>query len=401
MTFPSNWVWTTLENTCEIILGQSPPSDTYNTNGVGLPFYQGKTEFGDLYPTTVKWCSKHNKLAKASDILISVRAPVGPTNLCREESCIGRGLAAIRPRHGMPSKYFLYYLRSIENDWDSKATGTTFKAITGNILRRQAVPLAPLHEQERIVERIESLFTQLDAGKVGLKRAQVVLKRYKASVLKSAVDGTLLRKGNKPVSAGWANKKIGDLTDLVAGNAFKKEEYSDTGVRLLQIANVSFGKIIWEQKAFLPNNYLDKYSNLVLKPGDIIMALNRPLLGGELKIGIVQEHDLPAILYQRVGRFDFYDEDVKPYYYYYAQSVRFTDQLKNSLQGVDQPFINKSKLMEFIVSIPPLAEQGRIVTEVERRLSIVQELEQTIKANLKRAGRLRQAILKRAFEGKL
>src|SRR5882724_6054176 len=94
----SRWTSARLDEVCDVILGQSPSGDTYNTTRQGLPFYQGKTEFGDLYPTPRKWCSKPAKIAVRDDVLISVRAPVGPTNLCREKSCIGRGLAAIRAK---------------------------------------------------------------------------------------------------------------------------------------------------------------------------------------------------------------------------------------------------------------------------------------------------------------
>ena len=101
---PASWRSSRLEDVCEIILGQSPPGDTYNTVGNGLPFFQGKTEFGEYYPTPRKWCSTPTKIAEAEDVLISVRAPVGPTNLCPTRACIGRGLAAIRPRDGMESR---------------------------------------------------------------------------------------------------------------------------------------------------------------------------------------------------------------------------------------------------------------------------------------------------------
>ncbi len=161
---PDGWVWTTIGEACEVILGQSPPSSTYNADGIGLPFYQGKAEFGDTYPTPVKWCSEPKKIAEAGDILISVRAPVGPTNLCREKSCIGRGLSAIRPKAGMPNLYFFCFLRGIEQDWQSKATGTTFSAISGKILREQQVPLAPLPEQRRIVAEIETGCWRRGAG---------------------------------------------------------------------------------------------------------------------------------------------------------------------------------------------------------------------------------------------
>ena len=95
-----------------MIQGQSPPGSSYNTEGKGLPFFQGKAEFGELYPTAVKWCTEPSKIAQRDDILISVRAPVGPTNLCPEQACIGRGLAALRPRNGIPPRYILYALRN-------------------------------------------------------------------------------------------------------------------------------------------------------------------------------------------------------------------------------------------------------------------------------------------------
>ena len=80
----------------EIIMGQSPPGSTYNKDGIGLPFFQGKTNFGEKYPEPTTWCSEPKKIALKDDILISVRAPVGPTNWAKEECCIGRGISAIR-----------------------------------------------------------------------------------------------------------------------------------------------------------------------------------------------------------------------------------------------------------------------------------------------------------------
>ncbi len=127
---PPGWAWTTLGEACHVVMGQSPPGDTYNAIGVGLPFFQGKAEFGPLYPTAVKWCSEPTKIAEAGDILISVRAPVGPTNLCQEKSCIGRGLAAVRAHTDMPNRYFLYFLQTARNELADKATGTTFAGIT-------------------------------------------------------------------------------------------------------------------------------------------------------------------------------------------------------------------------------------------------------------------------------
>ena len=100
--------------------------------------------------------------------MISVRAPVGATNLALDKCCIGRGLSAIRPLLDLPSKYVFYYLRFIESDIDALGTGTTFKSISSSTLRALPFPLAPLSEQNRIVAEIEKQFSRLDEAVAGL-----------------------------------------------------------------------------------------------------------------------------------------------------------------------------------------------------------------------------------------
>jgi len=194
---PENWNVAKLEEISAVILGQSPSSISYNVNGEGLPFFQGKAEFGAIYPKTVKWCTEPKKISLENDILISVRAPVGPTNLSPEECCIGRGLAALRPNEGVAYKYLLYYLRCIESNIESLGTGTTFKAISGAVLKSLPVSVAPVNEQKLIVAEIEKQFSRLDEAVGNLKRVKANLKRYKASVLKSAVEGKLTEEWRK------------------------------------------------------------------------------------------------------------------------------------------------------------------------------------------------------------
>jgi type I restriction enzyme S subunit len=110
------WKNVRLADIANVDMGQSPPSKTYNYEKNGLPFFQGKSEFGKLYPTIVKYCSNPIKVAEKNDILISVRAPIGATNIAPEKCCIGRGLACIRAFGKIPHFYILWFLRAIERD---------------------------------------------------------------------------------------------------------------------------------------------------------------------------------------------------------------------------------------------------------------------------------------------
>lgn len=159
-----------------------------------MPFFQGKAEFGEIYPQVDKYCSKPVKIAEAGATLLSVRAPVGPTNLAKEKSCIGRGLAAIYPLGNIDPKFALFLFRSIEPNISDKGTGSTFKAITKAFVEELEFGLPPFNEQQRIVAKIEELFSELDKGIESLKTAREQLKVYRQAVLKHAFEGKLTAK---------------------------------------------------------------------------------------------------------------------------------------------------------------------------------------------------------------
>ncbi|BFU95802.1 MAG: hypothetical protein NTNFB02_25240 [Nitrospira sp.] len=169
------WPTNKLGEIVTIHMGQSPPGETYNAEGVGLPFFQGKAEFGEDHPVKVKWCSRPSRIADAGDILLSVRAPVGPTNFATERCCIGRGLAALRsdPRK-CHQRYVRYYLKRFEADIAARGVGSTFTAINRNDLERLELPVPPLPEQERIVrilddaDELRKLRAQADRRTAGL-----------------------------------------------------------------------------------------------------------------------------------------------------------------------------------------------------------------------------------------
>ena len=158
-----------LKDIANIIMGQSPRGETYNDQGEGVPFYQGKTEFSDLYiGEPVMWTTAPMRLAHADDVLMSVRAPVGSTNIAREDCCIGRGLAALQPIDGKSSSLFLIYaMRSIEEDIDRMGVGSTFKAINKDQVHKIPAPITSIDKQDRFVELAE----QSDKSKFALQEA--------------------------------------------------------------------------------------------------------------------------------------------------------------------------------------------------------------------------------------
>jgi len=188
---PAGWRWVRLGEVCEIIMGQSPPSKTYNTEGKGLPFFQGKADFGDLYPTPRIWCSDPKKIARAGDILISVRAPVGPTNVASEDCCIGRGLAALRSTKNAEPFWVLFYIRSIENALGVMGSGSTFNAITKKELEALLIPLPPLEEQRRIVAYLQEVQEKIKALKEAQAETEAELKRLEQAILEKAFRGEL------------------------------------------------------------------------------------------------------------------------------------------------------------------------------------------------------------------
>jgi type I restriction enzyme S subunit len=144
MELPVGWIRCALPNFTYLEMGQSPPSETYNHEKVGLPFFQGKAEFTSLYPAIDKYCSEPTKIARSGATLLSVRAPVGPTNLANIDCCIGRGLAGIHPLGGIEPKFILFLMRSIENEISDKGTGSTFTAINKTFLEQLVFALPPL-----------------------------------------------------------------------------------------------------------------------------------------------------------------------------------------------------------------------------------------------------------------
>ena len=185
---PTKWVWATVEALMYVEMGQSPPSEYYNKIGKGLPFYQGKADFGPKHPSPRYWCIRPTKLALPEDILISIRAPVGPTNIADEKCCIGRGLAALRPYIGVDTDFILLSLKAFESRIEAMGFGSTFVAINKKQLLYFLLPLPPLPEQRRIVAKVNELMEVCDRLEGGTKVEDEAREQLLGALLHNALE---------------------------------------------------------------------------------------------------------------------------------------------------------------------------------------------------------------------
>ena len=385
-----DWKYLRLGDVCEIIMGQSPPSSTYNTDGIGLPFFQGKAEFTELYPNVEKWCNAPNKIAEPNDILLSVRAPVGTTNIANQKCCIGRGLAAIRYEN---YKYVFYFLRSRQQELDSKGIGTTFRAISGETIRETLFPLPPKPTQQAIVSKIEELFSELDKGIENLKLAQQQLKTYRQSVLNTLVTGKncqTIESVIKKLDQGWSPK------------CENKASTDKTEWAVIKTSAVQYGYFHEFENKRLPKNLKPREQH-ELVAGDILITRAGP----RVRVGVccMVKHTRPKLINcDKVYRIKVNSKIIIPEYFeFMLNTPKYQDEIEKMKSGISDSGLNLTQkaFLQITIPVPTIEEQHNIVQAIESRLSVADKMEETISQSLQQAEALRQSILKKAFEGRL
>ena len=159
---PDSWEICQLKDIFDITMGQSPAGNTINGK-CGTEFHQGKINFTEKYLSeSSQYTTTPSKTAAPESLLLCVRAPVGVVNITKREICIGRGLCSLRPKYDIDCLYWLYILSTLKDYFEENATGSTFKAISGDIIRNACIPFPPLSEQKRILSKINVLFCLLD-----------------------------------------------------------------------------------------------------------------------------------------------------------------------------------------------------------------------------------------------
>lgn len=377
-----------LKECCTIIAGQSPESKYYNSNGDGLPFFQGKADFGELYPSIRVYCSQPTKIAEKDDILLSVRAPVGPTNLAPCKVCIGRGLTAIRPSEVLLTRYVLLFFRYFEAQLASKGTGTTFKAITQDVVKNLEIPIPPLPEQERIVARIEELFSQLDAGVETLKKTKAQLAVYRQAVLKEAF------------SYCAEKKPIREMSSIVtSGSRGWAKYYCDNGAKFIRIGNLTRNKIYIDlddiQHVQLPDKA--EGTRTKLAPNDVLVSITADLGS----IGLVPNGIGEAYVNQHIAMIRFNNQMQGEFYAWYLRSEYGQQDLLRNKRGGGKLGLGLDDIRDSRVPVVSNETAESILSIIESRLSVCDSIEQTVDTALQQAKAMRQSILKQVFEENL
>ena len=184
---PKGWRYSTIGESFILTMGQSPPGDTYNEAGDGLPFYQGRTDFGFRFPSQRVFCTAPTRLAEPGDTLVSVRAPVGDVNMALEKCCVGRGVAAVRHPNGCRSFAF-YATRGLRSRFDLfDSEGTVF----GSINKKDFQALPVIEPSGDVLVAFDEIAAPIDRRIVGNEEQIRTLATLRDTLLPRLISGQL------------------------------------------------------------------------------------------------------------------------------------------------------------------------------------------------------------------
>ena len=451
---PAGWVITTLGEVFQWGSGGTPKRSISDYYGGDVPW----AVIGDLNDGLVEntancitetgLLSSSARLIPAGSVLLGMYGSIGKLGIAGLDLSTNQAIAFTQTR-SMPNRFLFWYLRGCRGELITLGKGDTQRNISQEVITGFRFLLPPLPEQHRIVAEIETQFTRLDASVAALRRAQANLKRYRASVLKDACEGRLVpteaelarsegrdyepaavllerilaerrarwesqekRRGKyKEPSApdtsalpelpeGWASATVEQVSFRIQYGTSNKANSDPLGVPVLRMGNIQEGALDFSDLKYLPSQDTEVQKTL-LAPGNLLFnRTNSPELVG--KSAVYKEGHPTACFASYLIRVSFPQGCLPDYVCFFINSQHgraFIAQVRS--QQVGQANVNGTKLAAIPIPLPPLAEQQRIVAEIERRLSAIQQAEATVEASLARAERLRQSILKQAFSGKL
>ena len=453
---PEGWVESTIGCLCKLVGGGTPPTTIEEHWRGNIPWITSADIHGvkDIRPrrqineSAIK--ASATSLVPSGSIVVVTRVGLGKVALTEEPLCFSQdSQGLVFNTSYVNGPYFTYFLSESVQKFKYESRGTTINGVTKKQLRELPVLLPPVAEQRRIVAEIETQFTRLDASVAALRRAQANLKRYRASVLRDACGGRLVpteaklarsegreyepadvllerilaerrarweslekRRGKyKEPSASdtsafpqppegwvWATVEHLIVEPLANGRSVKT---AGEGFPVLRLTALQEGEIN-ETKHKIGKWTAQQAEPFLIEKGDFFVSRGN----GSIHLvgigGLVREVESAVAFPDTMIRFRLNEFVLKRYFSLMWNSYVVRAQVEASARTTAGIYkVNQQDLAAMTIPLPPLAEQRRIVAEVERRLSVVQQAEATVVASLARADRLRQSILKQAFSGKL
>ena len=430
---PENWRWVRIGNCLEVVMGSSPESSSINSKNEGIEFHQGKIFFGENYlASSGVYTSKPTKIVNEQFILLCVRAPVGKVNFLNRKICIGRGLSGVRGLGKINKDYLYYLLKTYESYFNKEATGTTFKAIGKDTILDTIIPLPPIEEQQRIVEKLNSILPLID--EYGKEEDELVAlsqnfpEDIKKSVLQSAMQGKLTRQQQTDSSVDDLLKKIAEEKARLIAEGKIKKDTTKAGASGRALAEITQEEIPFE----IPENWrwcrLGEIGNTItgstpsknhpeyfgnyidfLSPGDIQNSmitygnkglsekgykLARPTPAGTIiqvciggSIGKCAIVDREVTFNQQINSITPIKANVN-FIYAVLSSEYFHKKITRNATGTATPIINKSSWEKLPIPLPPIEEQQRIVEKLNQILPIIDSM--AVYGTKKKAGRPKQ-----------
>lgn len=282
----------------------------------------------------------------------------------------------------------------------SKAGSTTIPDLNhGDFYNTSFVFPKSLEEQQKIAQVLTTIDESIEIVNKELEKWEKIKKATMKKLFSEGIGHTEFQEtkiGRFPKS--WEIFKLKEFCEIESGNYFELSEFTKKGIKCLKIDNVGFGKITWENKTFLPLEYQNKFSDLSLKVDDVVLALNRPIINNNLKIAILNENDLPCILYQRVGRFIFKNKNLnKKFLLFFLTSDGFKIRLSQILVGTDQPYIRTPILINLEIPLPPIEEQQKIA----QILTAIDDTIEIKKKKKEKLERIKNKVMKLLLTGQV
>lgn len=403
---PKHWKVKKLGEVCIYTKGKKPTLlNSLKTKDCSIPYINIKAfEKGiyDEYTNGIK-C----KLCEDGDLLmVWDGARCGLIGKAKK-GAVGSTLMKILPIDELDEEYLYHFITSKFHTINTNPKGVGIPHVEPNLLWNFYIPIPPLSEQKAIVKKIEELFSELDKGVEDLKTVQNQLKIYRQSLLKWAFEGKLtndnVEDGNLP--KGWKRVSIQDIVSkekhaLKAGpfgSSLKKEFYTKSGYKIYGQEQVIGGDPFFGDYFISEEKFQELKSNKV-KPNDILISL----VGTVGKVLILPKNCKSGIINPRLVKITLNNDIYLPEFFkYYFESPIVKSFYSGKAQGTTMDVLNLGIIKTIPFVICSISEQQKIIEILEEKLSVFDQMEQTIVQSLQQAESLRQSILKQAFKGKL